>query len=58
MRKAFNQELLKIAEKDPRVFMVLAGVNSSFPLMFASSLPVFTERTDSPKLTSGNSEST
>lgn len=26
MRKAFNQELLKIAEKDPRVFMILADI--------------------------------
>lgn len=26
MRKAFNQELLKIAEQDPRVFMILADI--------------------------------
>ena len=31
MRKAFNQELLKIAEKDPRVFMILADTRMLFP---------------------------
>ena len=39
MRKAFNQELLKIAEKDPRVFMVLADIGYGEIEPFAEAHP-------------------
>ena len=39
MRKAFNQELLKIAEKDPRVFMVLADIGYGEIEPFAEKFP-------------------
>lgn len=39
MRKAFNQELLKIAEKDPRVFMILADIGYGEIEGFAHAFP-------------------
>ena len=39
MRKAFNQELLKIAEKDPRVFMILADIGYGEIEGFANAFP-------------------
>jgi transketolase len=39
MRKAFNQELLKIAEKDPRVYMVLADIGYGEIEGFANAFP-------------------
>ena len=39
MRKAFNQELLKIAEKDPRVFMILADIGYGEIEPFANRFP-------------------
>ena len=39
MRKAFNQELLKIAEKDPRVFMILADIGYGEIEPFANAFP-------------------
>jgi transketolase len=39
MRKAFNQELLKIARKDPKVFMVLADIGYGEIEEFAESFP-------------------
>lgn len=39
MRKAFNQELLKIAEKNPRVFMVLADIGYGEIEGFANAFP-------------------
>ena len=39
MRKAFNQELLKIAEKDPRVFMILADIGYGEIEPFAEKFP-------------------
>ena len=39
MRKAFNQELLKIAEKDPRVFMILADIGYGEIEPFANAHP-------------------
>ncbi len=39
MRKAFNQELLKIAAKDPRVFMILADIGYGEIEGFAHAFP-------------------
>ena len=39
MRKAFNQELLKIAERDPRVFMILADIGYGEIEPFANRFP-------------------
>ncbi len=39
MRKAFNQELLQIAEKDPRVFMILADIGYGEIEPFANRFP-------------------
>ena len=39
MRKAFNQELLQIAEKDPRVFMILADIGYGEIEPFARRFP-------------------
>lgn len=39
MRKAFNEELLEIARKDPRVFMVLADIGHGEIEPFAQALP-------------------
>ncbi len=39
MRKAFNQELLKIAEKDPRVYMILADIGYGEIEPFANAHP-------------------
>ena len=39
MRKAFNQELLKIAEKDSRVFMILADIGYGEIEPFANAFP-------------------
>lgn len=39
MRKAFNKELLKIAEQDPRVFMVLADIGYGEIEPFAEAFP-------------------
>ena len=39
MRKVFNQELLKIARRDPRIFMVLADIGYGEIEPFAEALP-------------------
>ena len=39
MRKAFNQELFKIAKKDPKVFMVLADIGYGEIEDFAENFP-------------------
>ncbi len=39
MRKAFNQELLQIAERDPRVFMILADIGYGEIEPFANRFP-------------------
>ena len=39
MRKAFNKELLKIAKKDPRIFMILADIGYGEIEEFAETLP-------------------
>ena len=39
MRKAFNRELLKIAERDPRIFMVLADIGYGEIEPFAEAFP-------------------
>ncbi len=39
MRRAFNQELLKIAQRDPRVFMVLADIGFGEIEGFANAFP-------------------
>ena len=39
MRKAFNKELLEIAKKDPRVFMILADIGYGEIEDFANTFP-------------------
>ena len=39
MRKAFNEELLKIAHADPRVFMILADIGYGEIEPFANAFP-------------------
>ena len=39
MRKAFNKELLSIAKRDPRVFMILADIGYGEIEEFAETFP-------------------
>ena len=39
MRKVFNKELLEIAKKDPRVFMILADIGYGEIEEFANTFP-------------------